>query len=43
MFLGNGDIVQVPMSEANEDMARVAACKSKKVKGISEMMKALSA
>lgn len=40
MFIGGGDKI---VSSMNLDAARVAACKYKKVKGVFEMMKALSA
>lgn len=40
MFVGSGDVIVV---DRNVDMKRVANCKSKKAKGVFDMMAALSA
>jgi hypothetical protein len=40
MFVGNGDKILVPR---DLDAKRIANCKSKKAKGVYEMMKVLSA
>ena len=40
MFVGSGDII---VTDRNADVKRVANCKSKKAKGVFEMMQALSA
>lgn len=42
MFPGSGDVITTPNMEVQIDDARVAACKSKKVKGIAQMMKVLT-
>jgi hypothetical protein len=40
MFVGSGDVIVV---DKNVDIKRVANCKSKKIKGVYDMMGALSA